>query len=468
MALSRFWTAGGVLLVIAALAGSGTVGVWRGWLWPAAPEEEEHEEHQPAASHVVKLSAQARKNLGLIVRPVELVESHPRRLEVPGMVIERPGNCDRLVTAPFAGVVTHIAALPGEALRPGDELVTLQLMSEPLQQAQSELYKTTRELQIVQEERDRLGDASRSGVVPAARLLELQYQQRRLQATQQALMHELAIRGLNDLQIRRASEGNFLTELTLRAPAVSAPQGSGVAAAAHGSPGAEPAHAYELEELKVVLGERVEAGQVLCRLADHDELFIEGRAFKHEVPYFSQAASQGWAVEAEFADSAPLTLADGNGTAPPRLPTTVVTGLTIRSIGNVVDPATQTVPFYLALANQSRPYHHHGKTYRAWQFRPGQRVRLSVTVGHVGPNVIPLPREAVVWDGVEAYVFRQNGDYFERRPVHVLHEDRRHVVLAHDGSVVPGTYVAHNGAAALNRAVKVQSGQEQGHHHHDH
>ena len=65
--------------------------------------------------------------------------------------------------------------------------------------------------------------------------------------------------------------------------------------------------------------------------------------------------------------------------------------------------------------------------------------------------------EAVARDGPEVYVFRQNGDGFDRKPVRLLYEDRRSVVLANDGSVAPGQYVARAGAASLNRVLKAQT-----------
>ena len=42
--------------------------------------------------------------------------------------------------------------------------------------------------------------------------------------------------------------------------------------------------------------------------------------------------------------------------------------------------------------------------------------------------VVPRPAATVVLlrdgrDGPEAYAFRENGDFFDRRPVHVLYED---------------------------------------------
>jgi len=46
---------------------------------------------------------------------------------------------------------------------------------------------------------------------------------------------------------------------------------------------------------------------------------------------------------------------------------------------------------------------------------------------------------------------------FNRTPVHVLHEDRLNVVLANDGSVGPGRFVAQGSGASLNRVLKAQA-----------
>lgn len=91
-----------------------------------------------------------------------------------------------------------------------------------------------------------------------------------------------------------------------------------------------------------------------------------------------------------------------------------------------------------------------------WRFRPGQRVRVRVPVEQFH-DVIVVPAAAVVREGPEAYIFRQNGDFFQRLPVHVIHEDRLFVVLANDGSVQAGAYIAQGSAASLNRVLKAQS-----------
>ena len=117
---------------------------------------------------------------------------------------------------------------------------------------------------------------------------------------------------------------------------------------------------------------------------------------------------------------------------------------------------SRTFDFFIPLANQSRSYEKEGRTFVVWRFRPGQRVRLHVPVEEF-KDAIVLPVAALVREGPEAYVFRQNGDLFDRRPVRVLHEDRLSIVLANDGSVSPGWFLAQSGAASLNRVLKAQA-----------
>lgn len=266
----------------------------------------------------------------------------------------------------------------------------------------------------------------------------------------------LQANGLQPARIDAAAEGTFVREVTVVAPAV--PPGDAAAS---------EATIYELQELKVQLGEQVQAGQVLATLANHRLLHIEGRGFKGEASLLARAAENRWPVEAEFAEDDPRTWPPLNQT------------LTIRHLANSMDPASRTFGFFLLLVNQSRSYEHGGKAFLVWRFRPGQRVRLRVPVEalrgdpvegrateHTG--VIVLPRAAVVREGPEVYVFRANGDAFDRKPVHVLFEDRQDVVLANDGSVAPGLFVAHNAAAALQRVLKAQTAGAAGHEGHGH
>jgi hypothetical protein len=56
------------------------------------------------------------------------------------------------------------------------------------------------------------------------------------------------------------------------------------------------------------------------------------------------------------------------------------------------------------------------------------------------------------------YVYRQNGDHFDRVPVHVLYRDRDSVVVANNGSLFPGDVVAGKGAYQMHLALKNKSG----------
>ena len=157
-----------------------------------------------------------------------------------------------------------------------------------------------------------------------------------------------------------------------------------------------------------------------------------------------QAAQNGWPIQVEFAEDDIVVW--------PSLEQI----FQIRHLANTIDSASRTFDFFITLTNQSRAYEKDGQTFVVWRFRPGQRVRLHVPVEEIS-DVLVLPAAAVVREGPEAYVFQQNGDLFNRLGVHVLHEDRLNIVVANDGSVGPGLYLAQGSAASLNRVLKAQA-----------
>jgi membrane fusion protein, heavy metal efflux system len=413
----------------------------------AATEHDHHHDHEHAER--VKLSPQAQAGLKLEVEPL-VPEAYTRTVLIPGMVVDRPGQSDRGVTAPVAGVVTDVKALPGDTVKPGEPLFTVRIVSELLQTMQADLFKAAKDLQIATEGLKLIRSAP-AETVAGTKVIEAENHERRARTTVDSLRQQLLAHGLRSEQVDAAAAGKFVTELTVAAPALPGPGGQLVTADPKASPG-PVAPAFEVKELKALLGEQVTAGQVLCVLANHRLLYVEGRAFKSEAGLLEQAAQAGWPVRAEFAEEA--------GGWPP-----FDAGLTIRHLANTVDPVSRTFAFFLPLENQARTYARDGQTFMVWRFRPGQRVRLKVPVEQFD-GVFVLPAGAVVREGPEAFVFRQNGDLFERKPVQVLYEDRSDVVLADDGSVGPGQFVVRNHAAALNRALKAAAGG--GEHGHDH
>ena len=390
-------------------------------------------------SEQILLSAQAQKNLRLTAKPMK-AETFWKTLSVPGIVIDRPGYSDRGVVAPVTGIVSSIHKVAGDTARPGEVLFTLTLLSESLHLTQTDLFKATQDIALAQTQRQRL--AASAGAIPESRVIEVDNQITRFEVAVKAYRQELLNRGLSAEQIDGVTQGRFVREIPIVAPARPADPPATLAAVPRP---AQPPPSFEVEELKVELGQQVQAGQTLCLLANHRLLAVEGRAFRDESPLLERAVREGWPVGVDFAEDAVKDW-------PPLGQTFRVT-----YVANTIDPDSRTFRFLLPLENQSRTVERDGRSQVLWQFRPGQRVRLLVRVEAV-ENVFVLPAEAVAREGAEAYVFRQNGDIFDRKPVHVVYQDRLNVVVANDGSVPPGVYVARTGAAQLNRMVKSQSG----------
>jgi biotin carboxyl carrier protein len=410
-----------------------------------------------AAADRVKLSPQAQQNLGLDVDTLA-PEVYWRTLLIPGVVVDRPGESDRSVTSKVAGVVTDIKARPGDTVKAGAPLFALQLASEFIQAAQTDLAKTAKEVEFAVARRARVAALVKSGTQTEAVLIEEDNAIKRQTTLLQAYRRQLQVFGLTPEQVTRAERGEVITEVVIHAP-------SRTAAAAPASPGGpNGADAlFEVQELKVSLGDQVQVGQTLCLLANHQRLFIEGQAFKSEAGVLASAAEKKVPIRAEFADETP-----GEWPAPQPL--------VIHHLSNQVDAATRTFAFYLPLENQPRTFERDGKSFFVWRYRPGQRVRLRVPVeklvtlapdGAERPPFV-LPAGAVVREGPEAFVFVQSGDVFVRKPVRVLYEDRADAVVANDGSITEADFVVKNRAAAINRALKASQAGAEGGHGHDH
>lgn len=386
-------------------------------------------------SEQVNLSPQAQKNLKLTSKPL-LPVTYWRTIPIPGTVVDRPGISDRGVVAPVTAVVTAIHHFAGETVSSGDALFTLRLVGESFQTSQTELFKATKENEIVQEELERLGPLAQSGGVPGTKMIDLRNQQRRLAVTIQAHRQDLQIRGLTQTQIDSVANGTLVSEVTVLVPA------------GWNSRSQNPAKestAFELQQVHAEIGQHVQAGERLATLSDHESLFIEGRAFRQELPLLQRAAEEAWLIHVELLES---TEYDWQSPIPP---------VKIHYISNTLNDDNRTISFYLPLHNQSRTYERDDKQLYLWRFRPGQRVQLHVQVEQL-ENVFVLPAAAVVKEGPESYVFRRNGDIFDRKPVHVLHQTPNEVVIANDGRISPGIYVAQSGAVQINRVLKSQSG----------
>lgn len=403
-------------------------------------DEDEHEpsahydhKHDEAAS--IKLSKQAQNNIGLRLTKVAL-EPFERTMNVPGMVIERPGWSAIEVTAPMTGVVTRIYPIQGEAVRHDQPLFDIRLTHEDLLQLQTEFLRTVEELDVIGREVARLEKVSADGVIAGKTLLERKYEQQKQEAALRAQRQALLLHGLSEDQVNQiASTRTLLQSLTIRVPAEKSP-----------SPSRHPLRHLQVQPLSVTQGKHVNAGDTLCTLVDQHELFVEGIAFEQDIQTINRVAASTHKVSATFGAKS-----TGDEHLAP--------DLRILYLDDKVDPQSRAFHFYVTLPNRilREDKTVEGRNFIYWQYKPGQRALLRIPV-EVWKDRIVLPIEAVAQDGAEFYAFEANGDHFDRRSVHVEYRDQDWAVIANDGALRIGATVAASSAHQVHLALKNKSG----------
>jgi multidrug efflux pump subunit AcrA (membrane-fusion protein) len=299
--------------------------------------------------------------------------------------------------------------------------------------AQRDYLLTSENLDVVEKEIERLKSVG-EGVVAGRRILEQQYEKQKLEAALLAGEQALLLHGLSQEQVAEIRKSRTLLKmLTIRAPDHS-----------HVGNGCGD-HLFHVKRLSVSQGQHVDAGQELAVLADHCELFIEGRAFEDDAEQLRQAAREDWEISA--------TPVGGHEEDEQ------VKGLKLLYLADQIDLESRAFHFYLRLPNRIvlDQKSATGHRFIEWQFKPGQRMELRVPMERWTDRIV-LPVTAVVEEGAETYVYRQNGDHFDRVTVYIEYRDRDSVVIANNGSLFPGDVVAAKGAYQMHLALKNKSG----------
>ncbi len=382
----------------------------------------------------LQLSEQGRKNVGLRLATIELQDFN-RTINVPAMVQERPGRTQIKVAAPMTGIVTRLYPIRGEAVPPGEPLFDLRLTHEDLVDTQSAFLETVEQLDVIKREVARLKEVTSSGAIAGKRLLERQYEQQQAEARRRAQQQALILHGLTEQQVGQIEK----TRRLLQQVTIFAPNPLEMSRKVIGE------RLLQVSKIVVGPGEHVVAGGALCVLSDHAELYIEGKGFEEDAGELNQAANDG----------APITaIIEANGKGPH-----IVNNLKILYVENEVERQSRALRFYIRLPNElvRNVKNEDGHHFIGWRFKPGQRVQLQIPVEHWKDRIV-LPIDAVVEEGVDWFVFQQNGKRFDRKPVHVEYRDQRWAVIANDGSLFPGDIVATTGAYQIHLAIKNKSG----------
>ncbi|MDA8744395.1 efflux RND transporter periplasmic adaptor subunit [Rubripirellula amarantea] len=416
----------------------------------------------------LELTPQAMNNLGLTLRylrPVRL-STYRRSITVPAVVVAKPGRSSIIVSSPLNGVVTHVHAVTGEAVLPGDLLFEVRLTYEDLVETQTAYLKTISELQVEEREISRLEQATQSGAISGKVLLERRYAREKLEAFARSQREALRMHGLSDRQVDSiGKDGKLLRELKIVAPDVDTHDhheelqlsqlqtktvsytlspASQLIAAQDSHADDHSQHALVIDELQVHKGQAIMAGEELCSLSDYSQLFIEGKAFETDTAAITEATKRGWNVDAVLRGSSGQE---------------IVSDLKVVFVSNSIDPESRTLSLFVELPNEIVRDETNASNQRflSWQYRLGQRLELRVPVEEWQDQIV-LPVDAVVKDGADWFVFEKSGNRFIRVPVHVRYRDQSSVVVANDGSIHPGDVIALRAAHQLQMAIKNQSG----------
>jgi len=418
----------------------------------------DHAGHDESSS--LELSPQARKNIGLSkenVRPVKL-ETYMRTISVPAVVVERPGQTRIKIVATMTGIITNVNIILGEAILPERELFSLRLTHEDMVQAQASYLKTLGDLDVEEKEIKRLMKVTNNGAIAGKLLLERQYAKQKLVVDLDSQREALYLHGFSKKQVNQiATTRKLLSHHQIYAPSLSSESGDisfSNSIIRRTSATSQPRALLEqanipkvliVQELAVNKGDFVAAGDTLCVLADFRSLYIQGRAFEHDAEELAVANNNQWDVEAVLEDRAKHK--------------TVIGGLKIAYLNNQVESDSRAFNFFVNLPNKviGDAKESHGHRYITWQFKPGQRMQIRVPVEKIEKQIV-LPVDAVASAGAERYVFQENGDHFDRIPVHVIYQDQIWAVIENDGSIFPGDIVAFTGAHQMQMALNNKAG----------
>jgi multidrug efflux pump subunit AcrA (membrane-fusion protein) len=391
---------------------------------------DDHVHHDEATS--ITLSSNGLKNIGY--EPIEVrLGDFVKKLSLPAIVAERPGRSRIHITATITGIVTEIHVVEGEALEANSPMFKLRLTDDELVTVQREYLRTAESLNVLNHEIARL-KALGEGVVAGRRILEQEYEKQKLEASLLAEQQALVVHGISQDQVEEIlKKHQLLRDFLVRAPDHF-----------HSGDLCQSEHLFHVQSLPVSQGQQVSTGQDLAVLADHCQLYVEGRAFEDDATGLREAARNGWEITAN--------LLPGNGLA------SAAAGLKLLYLADRIDPESRAFRFYLQLPNEVvlDQTADDGRRYLEWHYKPGQRMQLAVPVQRWEQQLV-LPVTAVVDEGGEVYVYRQNGGQFDRVSVHVVYRDQNSAVVENNGSLFPGDIVAGQGAYQMHLALKNKS-----------
>lgn len=336
---------------------------------------------------VLRVSEETARDIGLTVQPVSssvLAET----ITVDGLV-DVPPTRRTVASSQLSGSIAGILVDRGQTVRAGEVLA--EIISQDFQNLQLELLRAHLDSELQQEIMSNLGEAG--DAVSQRRLWEAESRRNLADGLRENIRQRLITAGISEEQLLQlVTTRTLLPTLPVRSPI------DGV-----------------VMDFDKVLGHVVEPDESVFEIHDLSQVWVQGFVSERDLP----KVKVGQTVRVRFVADA----------------TEVVTGTLVRS-GRSVGLDDRTLSVWIELSKMPRvPVQHN------------MLARLTIETGTI-PSQLAVPREAIVREGTQAYVFVRKVDgTFERRSVVPGQSDDVAVAIL-DG-LVPDDLVAVGGAQAL-------------------
>ncbi|MDR2221089.1 MAG: efflux RND transporter periplasmic adaptor subunit [Methylobacillus sp.] len=311
---------------------------------------------------------------------------------LPGEIMV-PVEQERVVTAPQPGLIDAVHVAPGQTVKKGQPLA--HVSSPELVALQRDYLQALTQTRLAKNKADRDAELYKDGIIAERRYLESKAGHEELSALLSQRKQALRMAGMGDDAITRlTNRQEFSSGLTITAPMTG-----------------------DVLESMVTAGQRIDAMTPLFRIGSLTPLWLEIHA----------------PVE---------TLGDVKEGMAVRIPKYEAEGRVIAIIRNI-NKDDQTMHIRAEIRKNAE------------RLSPGQFVEAELLNGSDDKQFV-VPRNAVIRNGKDSYVFVQNAQGFSPLKITVLSEQTDKIVFS--GNLVAGSKVAVSGTAVIKAAWTTPGG----------
>lgn len=335
----------------------------------------------------IHLSPEAARNIGLEVEEVT-VRPIEEVMTLTGEVSPQPDQ-EVFITSRISGKVERVYVNLGEPVKQGQILAEIRSLE--FENLQVELFRELTNLELLHIDRDRIKNLVEKKIAASKDLAKVEADHKKVEGEIDGLKNKLLLLGLKEAEVEGLIEKKrFIPVLPVMAPI------SG-----------------QVVERDATVGGTVDPQEKMFHIINLSTVLVEG-----DIPEDRGAMiRKGQEVRVSVST----------------YPDQVFTGR-INFISDVVNPQKRTIHLWSVLANPES------------KLKPGMFARVSV-ITKIASEALAVPIRAVLEEGVDRFVFVQNGEEFIRQTVVLGARDDRYIEVKE--GLMPGDQVVTRGNQQL-------------------